>query len=88
MTFSISTKIHDGGQILGYLTFLRGTTCYPKGQNLLEITTITLSISAKFQDGGQIWEIQHFSEAQHLRSLVLKESKICSKSLYLLWFSR
>ena len=39
---------------------------------------MTFSSSAKIQDGNQNWEIQHFSEALHVTSLVPTGFKICS----------
>ena len=37
---------------------------------------------------AKIQEVQHFSEAPYLRSLVPNWSKLCSKVLYLQWFLR
>ena len=98
-TFSFCTKIQDGCQKWRKMNFsplYRILLYYPVGQKFARNRSIsysfrdihTFSFSAKIQDGRQKWrKLKFFPFAED--TLVLTcGSKIRSKSLYLLWFSR
>ena len=98
-TFSFSAKIQDGCQMWRkskFFAFAQNTLVLPAGQNFARNLTIcygfqdihTFSFTAKIQDGRQKWrKLKVFPFPQD--TLVLPcGSKIRSKSLYLLRFSR
>ena len=86
----------NSGKNPNFTPFHRPLLYYPVGQKFARNRSIsysfrdihTFSFPAKIQDGHQKWQKSKFYPFAQDTLVLTCGSKICSKSFYLLWFSR